>query len=49
MGINGLWDVIGKGELVKLAKYATDHYKAHGRPLRVAVDESRWRFNNLTP
>lgn len=49
MGINGLWDVIGKGELVSLAKYATDHFNRHGRPLRVAVDEPGWRFNNLTP
>ena len=49
MGINGLWEVIGGGELVTLAQYATDHYKQHGRPLRVAVDEPGWRFNNLTP
>lgn len=49
MGINGLWDVVGRGELVTLAKLATDHFKQHGRPLRVAVDEPGWRFNNLTP
>ena len=49
MGIHGLWETIGKGELVPLAKYATDHYKQHGRPLRVAVDEPGWRFNDLTP
>ena len=49
MGINGLWEVIGRGDLVSLAHYATDHYKQHGRPLRVAVDEPGWRFNNLTP
>jgi Holliday junction resolvase YEN1 len=49
MGINSLWEVIGRGDLVALAKYATDHYKQHGRPLRVAVDEPGWRFNNLTP
>ncbi|KAM0706851.1 hypothetical protein Q7P35_006181 [Cladosporium inversicolor] len=49
MGINGLWEVIGRGDLVSLAQYATDHYKQHGRPLRVAVDEPGWRFNNLTP
>jgi Holliday junction resolvase YEN1 len=42
MGINGLWDVIGKGELVKLAQYSTDHFNQHGRPLRVAVDEPGW-------
>jgi Holliday junction resolvase YEN1 len=49
MGINGLWDVIGRGEVVSIAKYATDHFNQHGRPLRVAVDEPGWRFNNLTP
>jgi Holliday junction resolvase YEN1 len=49
MGIDGLWDVIGRGEVVSIAKYATDHFNQHGRPLRVAVDEPGWRFNNLTP
>lgn len=49
MGIAGLWDVIGKGDVVAIAKYATDHFQKHGRPLRVAVDEPGWRFNNLTP
>lgn len=49
MGINGLWDVIGRGEVVSIAEYASDHFKKHGRPLRVAVDEPGWRFNNLTP
>lgn len=49
MGIHGLWEVIGRGDLVSLAQYATDHYKQHGRPLRVAVNEPGWRFNNLTP
>jgi Holliday junction resolvase YEN1 len=49
MGINGLWDVTGRGEVVSIAKYATDHFNQHGRPLRVAVDEPGWRFNNLTP
>lgn len=49
MGINGLWDVIGRGEIVSIAKYATDFFNQHDRPLRVAVDEPGWRFNNLTP
>lgn len=49
MGINGLWEVIGKGELVSLAEHATNHFKRYGRPLRVAVDEPGWRLNNLTP
>lgn len=49
MGIHGLWDVIGRGELVTLSKLATEHFNQHGRPLRIAVDEPGWRFNNLTP
>lgn len=41
--------MIGEGEVVSLADYATDHFKKYnGRPLRVAVDEAGWRFNNLT-
>ncbi|RMZ16521.1 hypothetical protein D0862_01200 [Hortaea werneckii] len=49
MGINGLWDVIGAGEIVHIADYATQHFQKHGRPLRIAVDEACWRFTNLTP
>ncbi|RMY72522.1 hypothetical protein D0862_14442 [Hortaea werneckii] len=61
MGINGpadhqhlfrlasLWDVIGEGEIVHLADYAARHFREHGRPLRIAVDEACWRFTNLTP
>ncbi|GAB1736333.1 hypothetical protein NU219Hw_g6998t1 [Hortaea werneckii] len=49
MGINGLWDVIGEGEIVHLAEYAARHFREHGRPLRLAVDEACWRFTNLTP
>lgn len=42
MGIKGLWDIIGDCvEVVPLAQL--------GRPLRIAVDEAGWRFNNLTP
>ncbi|ORY17070.1 hypothetical protein BCR34DRAFT_583837 [Clohesyomyces aquaticus] len=33
---------------VPLAKLAEEHYEKHGRPLRVAIDEASWRFNNLT-
>ncbi|KAM0712437.1 hypothetical protein Q7P37_011533 [Cladosporium fusiforme] len=49
MGVTGLFDVIGKGELVPTAKLASDHYEKHGRPLRVAIDEAGWRFNNISP
>lgn len=49
MGIPGLWDVIGKGEIVTIAKLASDHYEKYDRPFRVAVDEAGWRFNNISP
>ncbi|KAI7238291.1 hypothetical protein KC330_g2588 [Hortaea werneckii] len=49
MGINGLWDVIGEGEIVHVADYAARHFQTHKRPLRIAVDEACWRFTNLTP
>ncbi|WPG99953.1 PIN domain-like protein, protein [Acrodontium crateriforme] len=48
MGITGLWDVLGEGEVVELAKLSTDHFQKHRRPLRIAVDEAGWRFHNLT-
>lgn len=43
-----LWDVLGEGEVRHIADYASDHFKQHGRPLRIAVDEATWRFTNLT-
>ncbi|KAJ4355603.1 uncharacterized protein N0V89_003623 [Didymosphaeria variabile] len=49
MGIIGLWDVIkNEDHSVPTAQLAEDHFKRHGRPLRIAVDEPDWRFNNLT-
>ncbi|KAF1933237.1 PIN domain-like protein [Didymella exigua CBS 183.55] len=49
MGIPELWDVIREyGEVIPLAQLAEEHYKQHGRSLRIAVDEADWRFNNLT-
>ncbi|EME85424.1 uncharacterized protein MYCFIDRAFT_206519 [Pseudocercospora fijiensis CIRAD86] len=47
MGINGLWQVLGHGEVTELADYAAAHFKKHHRPLRIAVDEACWRFRNL--
>ncbi|GAB7354544.1 hypothetical protein MBLNU459_g5002t3 [Dothideomycetes sp. NU459] len=47
MGISGLWDILGDGEITALADLATDHFRRTGRPLRLAVDEAGWRFNNL--
>ncbi|THX71568.1 hypothetical protein D6D08_05482 [Aureobasidium pullulans] len=47
MGIPGLWDILGEGEVKSLAQLSTEHYKKHNRPLRVAIDEAGWRFHNL--
>jgi Holliday junction resolvase YEN1 len=45
-----LWDTIKHHEeSVPIAQLAEDHHRRHGKPLRIAVDESDWRFNNLTP
>ncbi|KAF2011286.1 PIN domain-like protein [Aaosphaeria arxii CBS 175.79] len=50
MGILALWDLIkDQDHSISTAKLAEDFYKQHGRPLRIAVDEAGWRFNNLTP
>ncbi|KNG46629.1 beta-lactamase-like protein [Stemphylium lycopersici] len=35
-------------ESVPIAQLAEEHHQCHGRPLRIAVDEADWRFNNLT-
>ena len=49
MGIPGLWYILDDGEISAFADLSTEHFQKHGRPLRVAVDEAGWRFNNLTP
>ncbi|EUC30612.1 hypothetical protein COCCADRAFT_39193 [Bipolaris zeicola 26-R-13] len=50
MGIPALWDTIKRyEEVIPIAQLAEDHYQRHGKPLRIAVDEADWRFNNLTP
>lgn len=44
-----LFDVIKDyEEVVPIAQLAEDHHWHYGRPLRIAVDEADWRFNNLT-
>ncbi|KAL5120047.1 hypothetical protein ACEQ8H_002145 [Pleosporales sp. CAS-2024a] len=49
MGIPQLFDVIkDHEEVVHIAQLAEDHHRQYGRPLRIAVDEADWRFNNLT-
>jgi Holliday junction resolvase YEN1 len=48
MGIQ-LFDVIREHEeIVPIAQLAAEHHERHGRPLRIAVDEADWRFNNVT-
>lgn len=32
-----------------IALLAEAHFREHGRPLKIAVDEADWRFNNVTP
>lgn len=34
--------------MIHIAAYAAQHFEKHHRPLRIAVDEAGWRFNNLT-
>jgi hypothetical protein len=44
-----LFDVIrNHEEIVPIAQLAEDHHRRYGKPLRIAVDEADWRFNNLT-
>jgi len=33
---------------VPIAQLAEEHYQNNNRPLRVAIDEADWRFNNVT-
>ncbi|KAF1810855.1 PIN domain-like protein [Eremomyces bilateralis CBS 781.70] len=49
MGIPGLWDVLGGGQIVSLAEYSANHFQKTGKPLRIAIDEPTFRFRNLTP
>ena len=47
--IGRLFDVIKEHDIsVPVAQLAEEHHQRYGRPLRVAVDEADWRFNNLT-
>ncbi|KAK4541997.1 hypothetical protein LTR36_007197 [Oleoguttula mirabilis] len=44
MGIHGIFKEIGPGHRISLAKLAADHYIAHSRPFRLAIDISIWLF-----
>jgi Holliday junction resolvase YEN1 len=36
-------------EIVPVARLADAHFRDHGRPLKIAIDEADWRFNNVSP
>ena len=42
-----LWEQIGHGEVTDIAEYAAKHLKQTNQPLRIAVNEAYWRYNNL--
>jgi hypothetical protein len=42
-----LWEQIGEGEVTDIAEYAAKHLKRTSKPLRIAVNEAYWRYNNL--
>jgi Holliday junction resolvase YEN1 len=44
MGISGVFKEIGPGQRCSLAKLSSDHYVAHSRPFRLAIDISIWLF-----
>ena len=47
--VRRLWDTIRNYEQsIPIAQFAEEHFKRHGRPLRIAIDEPDWRFNNVT-
>jgi len=44
-----LFDVIRDyDKSIPIAQLAEEHHESHGKPLRIAVDEADWRFNNVT-
>jgi Holliday junction resolvase YEN1 len=47
--VGRLWDTIRDYEQsIPIAQFAEEHFERHGRPLRIAIDEPDWRFNNVT-
>lgn len=42
------WSLIGEGETVALAQLAADFLEKKKRPMRIAIEEAGWRFNNLS-
>ncbi|KAH8820020.1 hypothetical protein F5884DRAFT_33930 [Xylogone sp. PMI_703] len=46
MGIPGIYQEIGPGERIALAKLAIEKLEQAGRPLRIAIDISIWQFQH---
>ncbi|KAF2094690.1 PIN domain-like protein, partial [Rhizodiscina lignyota] len=46
--IFSLWNHLGAGETRPIAEWAAEHFERAGRPLRIAVDEPLWRYQNLS-
>ncbi|KAK6346957.1 hypothetical protein TWF696_007052 [Orbilia brochopaga] len=46
MGIKGLYEELGTPDRVSLAKLSIDHFRAHKRHIRVAIDISIWSFQS---
>jgi hypothetical protein len=36
-------------EVMPIAQLAQEHFQREGRPLKIAIDEADWRFNNVSP
>lgn len=48
MGITRFWDLIGAPDTRSIAEWSSVHYRATGRPLRIAVDEAYWRWDAIS-
>ncbi|KAL7923551.1 hypothetical protein ACQKWADRAFT_289951 [Trichoderma austrokoningii] len=46
MGIKGIYKELGPGKRISLSKLASDSFKDHDRPLRLAIDIAIWQFQN---
>jgi hypothetical protein len=36
-------------ETIPIAQLAQEHFQRKGRPLKIAIYEADWRFNNVSP
>lgn len=44
MGIKGIYQELGSGQRIALAKLAAESLEKNNRPLRLAIDISIWQF-----